>query len=251
MRLDSKTALYFREQLRDARAVALRDAEGFQEILFALERFGVFLKGKTQDLGKYTDDIRAVALDSPLAEDIPTLHKSWHLAFSELYELVREARNDALHQGAFARHLTNSATQLAIILEDALMKNFTTAADFMVREPVCASFWQPLSFIRQQMLTNSFTYLPVLSTKEGSVCWLLISDYCLAEYLRKGDRKNRLAKPLENAVSDQLILESASVCYPDTSISEVLEISKGKPVLVIEREHADRLLGIVTPFDLL
>ena len=34
-------------------------------------------------------------------------------------------------------------------------------------------------------------------------------------------------------------------------INEVLEKSKGKPVLVIEREQVERLVGIVTPFDLL
>lgn len=254
--LDRKTALYFREQFRDARAGALRDAEGFQEILFALEKFGAFLSAKTSALGKYKDAIQSVAHNSSLAEDIPSRHKSWHLAFSKLYELVREARNDALHQGAFARHLTNNATQLAIILEDALMENIKTtadltAADFMVREPVCASFWQPLSFIRQQMLTNSFTYLPVLSDKEGLVHWQFVSDYCLAKYLRKGDRKNCLAELLEETEKNQSILQSAKICYPDTSITEVLKISKGKPVLVIDKEHTDRLLGIITPFDLL
>ena len=40
--------------------------------------------------------------------------------FSRLYDLVQDARNDALHQGAFARHLTIHAIGLALILEDAL-----------------------------------------------------------------------------------------------------------------------------------
>jgi CBS domain-containing protein len=218
--------------------------------LFTLERFGVCLTGEIQTLHKYETAIRNVALESPLAEYVPTHHRSYHLAFSELYELVRDARNDALHQGAFARHLTNNATQLALIIEDALMSNLNTAADYMVREPVCASFWQPLSFIRQKMLVNSFTYLPVLSSG-GSSDWSFISDYHIAEYLRKGNRKERLAKTLKNAVDDQLCLEQACTCYPDTPISEVLKKSKGKPVLVIDKVQPDRLLGIVTPFDLL
>jgi hypothetical protein len=218
--------------------------------LFTLERFGVYLTGKIQTLNEYETAIQKVALESPLAEYVPTHHNSYHLVFSKLFELVRNARNDALHQGAFARHLTNNATQLALIIEDALMSNSNMAADYMVREPICASFWQPLSFIRQKMLVNSFTYMPVLSSG-GSSDWLFISDYHIAEYLRKGKRKERLAETLKNAVDDQLFLEQACMCYPDTPISKVLEISKGKPVLVIDKVQPDRLLGIITPFDLL
>jgi hypothetical protein len=161
MSLDLEIAVFFRDQFREARATALRDAEGFQEVLFVLERFGTSLTGGIQTLKKYEGDIQKMALISPLAKDIPERHKSWHLPFSKLYELVRKARNDALHQGAFARHLTNSAIQLTLVLEDALMSDRNMAGDYMVREPVCASSWQPLSFIRQQMLAHSFTYLPV------------------------------------------------------------------------------------------
>jgi len=169
------------------------------------------------------------------------------VSFSRLYDLVRKARNDALHQGAFARNLTHNAIQLAFILEDALMSYQNTAGDYMVREPVCALLWQPLSFIRQQMLANSFTYLPVWS----STHWQLVSDYHVARYLRQGDRKSKLAKTLEEAVNDGLILEQVSTCFADASINEVLEKSNGKPVLVIDREQTERLVGIVTPFDLL
>src|SRR2546425_10321270 len=251
MSLDLEIAVHFRNQFREARAAALRDAEGFQEVLFVLERFGTYLTKGIQTLNKYAGEIQKMALISPLANDIPERYKSWHLPFSKLYELVREARNDALHQGAFARHLTNSAIQLALVLEDALMSDQNMAGDYMVREPVCASFWQPLSFIRQQMLANSFTYLPVLPAGEPSPHWSLISDYRLAQYLREGDRKDRLAKTLKNAVSDVLVLEQVSTCYSDTPIREVLEISEGKPVLIVERDQPERLLGILTPFDLL
>ncbi|MCL0078910.1 hypothetical protein M1O54_03390 [Dehalococcoidia bacterium] len=247
MNLNLETAMYFRDQFREARATALQDAEGFQEILFVLERFGAYLTRSIGTLGSYANEIRGAALNSPLADHIPTHCQSWHVPFSQLYELVREARNDALHQGAFARHLTDNAIQLALVLEDALMSNQNTAGDYMVREPVCASLWQPLSFIRQEMLVNSFTYLPVWSSRH----WLLISDYHVAQYLRKGDRKARLAKTLEDAVDEGLILEQVSTCVADSPINEVLEKSKGKPVLVIEREQVERLVGIVTPFDLL
>ena len=37
--MDPQVALYFRNEFRDARDVALKDAEGYQQILFVLERF--------------------------------------------------------------------------------------------------------------------------------------------------------------------------------------------------------------------
>jgi len=246
MKLSDEVAIYFRDQFREARAKALRDAEGFQEILFVLERFGAFLKGKVEVLNAYKKSIEKVALISPLADDIPGRFQSWHMSFSRLYDLVRKARNDALHQGTFARHLTRNAVQLSLVLEDALMSNQNTAGDYMVRESVCASPWQPLSFIRQQMLENSFTYIPVWSSTQ----WQLVSDYHVARYLRQGDRKLKLAKTLEEAVSDGLILEQVNICLADASINEVFKKSNGKPVLVVEKQ-TERLVGIVTPFDLL
>jgi len=246
MNLDLETTMYFRDQFREARATALRDAEGFQEILFVLERFVAYLTRSIGTLGSYTNDIQEAALVSPLADHIPTHCLSWHVPFSQLYELVREARNDALHQGAFARHLTGNAIQLALVLEDALMRNQNTAGD-MVRDPVCASLWQPLSFIRQKMLANSFSYLPIWDSPH----WLLISDYHISQYLRNGNRKTRLAQTLEDARDEGLILEEVSTSVADSPINEVLEKSKCKPVIVVDRELVERLVGIVTPFDLL
>lgn len=260
MDLDLKVKVYFRDQFRKARDAALRDAEGFQEVLFALEKFGAYLTKDIENkrnpgLGSYTYPIWKKALDSPLAEDIPERCQSWHVRFSKLYDLVREARNDALHQGALARHLTNSAIQLALVLEDALMRDCEMAGDYMVREPVCASLWQPLSFIRQQMLAHSFTYLPVLRTDKQPLCWFLVSDYLIAQYLRKGERKKRkerLAKTLEDAVNDGLDLgKPAETCCCNTPVSKVLKKCKGKPVLVVEKGKPERLLSILTPFDLL
>jgi hypothetical protein len=251
MHMDSEVASFFRDQFRQARATALQDAEGFQEIIFVLERFGVYLIGKIKDLGKYGEAIEREAMSSPLADAIPVQHNTWHSKFSTIYELVRDARNDALHQGAFARHLTNSVIQLALILEDALMSNASTVGEFMVREAICASFWQPLSFIRQQMLKNSYSYLPLLSENEGHPSWMLVSDYHVAHYLRQGDRKARLAKTLESAITEGLVLEQANTCFADTSVVEALKMSEGKPVIVIDSEHPDRLVGIVTSFDFL
>ena len=45
------------------------------------------------------------------------------------------------------------------------MSELHQVSDFMVRNPVCASMWQPLSFIRQSMLVNSFSYAFNLAVK--------------------------------------------------------------------------------------
>src|SRR5688572_30146616 len=116
-RLNPTQALHFRDQFRDARLVALRDAEAFHEILYTLERLGYLLRGREGDMGKYKKDIRAEAESSALAVDISEQHREWHTPFSELYDLVRTGRNDAMHQGAVARNLTVHATQLALVLE--------------------------------------------------------------------------------------------------------------------------------------
>ena len=41
--MDPQVALYFRNEFREARAAALKDAEGYQQILFVLERLGAYL----------------------------------------------------------------------------------------------------------------------------------------------------------------------------------------------------------------
>ena len=147
--MEHDAAIYFRDQFRDARARALRDAEAYQEVLFSIERFGSTLTGKIGNLGLYSDAIVDRARASPLAEDIPYKHRNWHVPFPALYEVVRDARNDALHQGASARHLTMHATQLVLVLEDALNEQATNVGDYMVRDPLCAYPWQPISLVRQ------------------------------------------------------------------------------------------------------
>lgn len=156
----------FRLQLQQARENALKDAEAFDEIIHAIERLGSFCKGQMLDLGKYKLVVKEVADRSPLAADVPSLWRNVHTPFSVLYDIVRDARNDALYIGASARHLTTHAIELALIVEDALRmyEDGKNVSDYMVRDPVCAHLWQPVSLVRQQMLTNSFSYLPVQDT---------------------------------------------------------------------------------------
>src|SRR5216684_3616713 len=153
--MKQEVALHFRDQLRVARAAALRDAEAFQEIVFVLERMGAFLSNDRKNLGKYFLEIKAEAVRSPMAKEVPMELPHFHQQFDVKYQIVREARNAALHEGALARHLTANAVELSLVLEEGIMSERHQVSDFMVRNPVCAFVWQPLSFIRQTMLVNS------------------------------------------------------------------------------------------------
>jgi hypothetical protein len=251
--MEQEVVLHFRDQLRAARAAALRDAEAFQEIVFVLERLGAFLSNDRGSLGKYFPTIRSQAARSPMAEEVPTELPDFHQQFDVKYEIVREARNAALHEGAQARHLTANAVELSIVLEEGIMSELHQVSDFMVRNPVCAFMWQPLSFIRQTMLVNSFSYLPVPVEKEGKTDWRLISDFRLAQFLRKNGKvvKEGLIQRLEDAVrSGQIELHSAKTFRPQDKIEIVLPTSDGLPTLVLSPDNSE-LLGILTPFDLL
>jgi hypothetical protein len=247
-------ALYFRDQFRAARARALHDAEAYNEVLFSIERFGSALTKKVGTLATYGNEIKNIAKTSPLAEEIPGDHRDWHVPFPDLYEVVRDARNDALHQGASARHLTANATQLVLILEDALNENNAiNVGHYVVRDPLCAFPWQPISLVRQQMLANNFSYLPFWNEQAEESAWQFISDYTVADYLRSAPSKNgedgrkvRLAKTVEEALdSPGFDLTKARHCYSDTSVQDALKILDGSPVLVIVSNSHERLVGIL------
>lgn len=246
--------LYFRDQFRLSRAVAFRDGEAFQVILLCLERLGLVLSGEPRGLFGYQRNIEEVARRSPLADFIPGKHKNWHIPFSELYRHVREARNEAIHEGAVARHLTEYALKLLLVLEDAIMVNKTKIRDFMVRDPVTASPWQPISFVREQMLTNGFSFVPIYLFAESGSYWGLISEYAIAKYLRNdtnsNERKKRLATTVNQAIdSNELEIIRAAIYSPSDSIYDVLPKLKNIAILLHDASHPDKLLGIVTAFD--
>ena len=133
-----------------------------------MERLGAYLTGKQSTLGDYKNRIvKLVACHHPFGKELPDSCKDYHIEFCKLYQMVMTERNDALHQGAFARILTSHLVQLSTMLEDTL--TMTIMADetknYMTRNPVCAHPWQPVSFIRQTMLENSFSYIPVYMKK--------------------------------------------------------------------------------------
>lgn len=123
----------------------------------------------------------------------------------------------------------------------------------MVRNPICAAGWQPISFVRQSMLKNSFSYLPVLVTEKGQPTWMLVSDLAIACYLQTATNadnlRERLTQRLEE-VTAHVKLSKSTQCKPGDLIVDVLKNWDGLPVLILS-QHSGELAGIRPPFDLL
>jgi hypothetical protein len=280
--MERDAAIHFLNQLRKARAAVLRDAEAVDALIHVFERMGMFLRHEIGCLADYAGVLGGVAGLSPLARKVPKqIPEDLHIPFSKLFESVREARNSAMHEGAYARHLASHAVKLALVLEDAITNDFesireSTAStripkntpmnglgkirDLMVPNPICAELWQPLSFIRQSMLENSFSFLPVRTSLGGESVWKLVSDLDLARYLRTAggneERQRRLVQSLDEvAKSGDIQLKDTIRFGPQDSISDLFMRCGGQkdwdglPILVL-RSSAD-LLGILTAFDLL
>jgi len=81
----------------------------------------------------------------------------------------------------------------------------------------------------------------------------LLSDCSIAKYLQgnRKERKERLAKSVKQAIEDGLQVESVERCLPDKLAADAVKTFDGKPLLVVDKERKDVLLGIVTAFDLL
>ena len=236
---------FFRDQLRDAREVALLDAEGFHPIVTALERLGAVLQRDGNNLGDFQEPLLSIARQAK-STPLGDADRGLFTPVEVLYASVKNGRNDAVHQGAYARHLVRHCVELAILIEEGLVADLKCVADFMVRSPACAETWQPVALARQRMLTSSYSYLPIRVDGE----WKLISDYAIASYLSTAGRprdalRERIAVVYERGA---LSLETAALVGPHASIQQALEISGGRPVLVVEDQ---RLLGLATPFDFL
>ena len=130
------------------------------------------------------------------------------------------------------------------------MENGNMVSDYMVRGVACALLWQPVSFARQQMLANSFSYLPLLTQRDGQSTWHLLPDSSIAKYLQR-DRNKHLAKSIEEAIKDGLQVEPAQCCFVDATVAHTPAVFNGKPLLIVDKKEPDLLIGIVTAFDLL
>ena len=258
-----ESALTFRNAFREARLKVLANAENYQELLFVLERLTTHLLGKERSLGDCENRRRIldfVAKHGAL-QGKPAAADMGELCATELYDLVRHARNDAMHEGAVARNLAVHLVQLSVILEDALVNKADgrKAKHYMMGQPVTAEPWEPIAFVRQKMLAHSFSHLPVRIDD----CWKIVSDHGIAMYLWEpdgsSDVKNKLQQRLDCAMKGTLKARCAIVVKPEALVGEVVrnheeDIRRGDPILVeaeIKGEDEKTLLGILTPFDLL
>jgi len=171
-----------------------------------------------------------------------------------LFEVVREARNTAVHDGAWVRHLGERLAELFIILEAAIGSHMTLVKDMMVAGPTTAQPWQQLADVRRTLLLNSFSYLPV-QLEETKPAWHLLADHHLVSYLanKVGDeRRTHLSKTVAAAVNDGLRLTPASTIAEDAVIESIRTMDLQTPLLVVRSTDQDQqLVGIITAFDLL
>lgn len=232
-------------RLREARALVLRDAESFHEASMVLERVGQVLCGEIRKgLSQYRDELVTKAVE---AEGVEQEY------VERLFYTVKDARNMAVHEGAWARNFNSRLVDLILILEQAIMKNMKTAADIMVRNPIVAETWQMIGHIRQTMLANSFSSLPVLVNSQ----WFFISDAMVMSYLRntKNGRVNEklLSTQLGTANEQKEIPLLEARCFsPTTELKDlVTKMDAGAALITENTINPPRLLGIVTSFDLL
>jgi hypothetical protein len=245
--------LHYRDRLRNARYAALADAEGFGEVCFAIEALGLRLRGTESTMGNYVEQIRPLSGDAPTLTELATQFPSLFTRFDALYETVKNARNDAMHTGVYARHATTAAIELCIGLEEAIMKGRghlrSSIADFMVKAPVSVERWQPVAHARQLMLTHSFSFLPVLLNK-----WMLVPEIAMAQFLHGSpDRRKSLATSIEAAAEQGLNLVVATTVKASDEIAKVLEKkhSKSSPTLWLVTDRSNRLCGVLSPFELM
>ncbi len=254
---------HYRDLLRGGRYAALADAEGFEQICFVLEDLGRRLLGRQQGMAAYSSELAVLAEDSHVLSVLSQAHPAAFRSFQPLYEVVRIARNDNMHTGAYARHATSAAIELCIGLEDALMAPVElTVGSVMVRFPSTVEPWQMVSQARQLMLTHSFSFLPVMLGHR----WHLLSEIGLAKFLQT-DRQRRLAMSIETASNEAIqgpdalvlsLVDPKVQLTPDLLIKDLLQQTSAScgPTLwlVVNQEPeqgASRLVGVLSPFELM
>ena len=226
---------------RAARALVLSDAESFDEASRVLEYAGQLIDGKVKfGLGHYEDAVVALALESGRHED-------GHVR--RLFAVIREARNKAVHEGAWARHLASRLVDLLLIIEEELVRRLHHVEDLMVRSPLVAEQWHLLCHVRKMMLESSFSYLPTY-TEQGK--WVLISDFELMHFLSaRVTEKDADSTSVSEAIdSGELKAIEPEVCVQGALVHDVFERIDNCPMLVFDSDGG-HLVGILTAFDLL
>lgn len=236
--LEDEEASYFLHALRDARYAALDDAENFRSICFALEELGTRLAGENlRSLRRYKTILRDI---------VPNKLKN---EYSELFELVVSARNEASHRGIFARNLSSKSIRLSIIIEAGLQIMTTKVRHLMSQNVIFAEKFYSLAKVREIMLENSFSYIPILLNDK----YYLIPDFIVARIWHdtKSDDKLKYNTKIEKILNKEELLEPLEI-LSNADKSSLLNLMLKEPALIFNGKHADRaVVGILSPFDLL
>jgi hypothetical protein len=212
------------------------------------------LLGAEATLNAYRVHIEHIAQSVPSLSSLADQFPMFFTRFDALYDVVRRARNDAMHGGVYARHATDAAVELCIGLEEAVMVGsgqITKVRDYMIKAPLVAEPWHLVAHVRQVVLTHSFSFLPMFH--EGA--WSLVSEMSLVKYLRPKsatDRRRALAQSLSRAIADGLELVPTTPIAPDDDVADVLAgtSTSVNPVLWVVVESG-RLVGVLSPFELM
>ena len=252
--------LHFRRAFRTARAAVQADAEAYMEVVRVVESLGAYLEancaGRTPDgLGKAQEIIRSVLFPDP---DAWLGSSPREPSVAALFERLLRVRNTTVHEGALSRSAGVHAVRLSLAIEEALMvmlKEDTSVVPWMVPDPIVAKSWHTISHIRATLLSGGFSAVPLW----WDDTWHFVRDVAVVDYLRaKG--KSGLHLTLCQAVADtaaplKLIQVDPKHCVArDENLSDLLK--KGwpegdLPVLVVDKDKSDRLVGVLTPHDLL
>lgn len=234
--------------LRKARAQVLEDAEAFALAAAVVERVGQIVAGKFKNgLGGYEEELRWLSMQA---------RGSGPDEFNRLFRSVKDARNDAVHEGAFARHMSSRLVDLILVLEDAVSSTMNAYEDLMVRNPITAKPWHLVGHLRNSMLASSFSFIPYHQRSGPDKGWRIISDRSVVELLQPWARtKSQLAEVrslrIDDAIEQHKLVTSRAKCVKPNDVVSVADLGD-HPILVTDCvDEEECVLGIITAFDLL
>ena len=134
------------------------------------------------------------------------------------------------------------------------MSQILKVEDLMVRNPVVAEPWQVVAHVRNTILANSFSALPIKVMSAQAECWKILTDTALIKFTKVTDKKvqgDRLGMTIEEALAEGLRTEPATCVRPESRVDEVVDQMEHLPILVTDATKESRFLGIITAFDLL
>ncbi|MBC7368169.1 MAG: hypothetical protein H7343_15375 [Undibacterium sp.] len=246
---EANQALHFLRELRNARSVALADAEGWQSLIFAFERLAKYI---TRDQFVTVGSMAASDAFKLVVERAQADKLSDNDPFWLLLKQVVDGRNSEFHGGAAARRFAKHCVEFSFLLEEGLSNFMNKNLGSVMSSPVVEiELWRMLADLRRLMLENSYTWIP-LKTSEG---WKVVSDHALVSYL-KVHQDALKTQTVEQALSPGG-LEAATLklfcAKTEIRNEELMKALARGPVLVCDGEelNVDRVVGIVTSFDLL